>query len=75
MENKVRYTMSGDLAATVGVHDCGNVGHPELVVVDFGGVRLYTENANLLLENLRTAALELARIIAKQRDTERAENE
>ena len=71
----VYYTVRGNLTANVSASDCGNVGDPELVTVSLGGVSFYTRNAEQLLDNLRTAALELARVIAKQRDTERADNE
>jgi len=71
----VYYTVRGNLTTEVSAGDCGNVGDPALVTVNFGGVSFYTRNAEQLLDNLRTAALELARVIAKQRDTERVDNE
>lgn len=71
----VHYTVRGYLTPEVTAGDCGNVGDPSLVVVRFGGVDFYTRNAQQLLDNLRTAALELARVIAKQRDAEGADNE
>ena len=74
-EEPVHYKVSGNLTDEVTSYDCASVGDPFLVVVNFGGVSFYTRNAEQLLDNLRTAALELARVIAKQRDTERADNE
>ncbi len=71
-EEPVYFSTSGKVSKRVTVNDCGNVGDPSLVQVDFGGFRIYTRNAQQLLENLRTATLELAQLMAKHRDNERA---
>jgi hypothetical protein len=74
-DDPVHYAMRGNITPDVTAHDCGNVGEPGLFIVRFGGVDFYTRNAKQLLDNFRTAALELARVIAKQRDEERTEND
>jgi hypothetical protein len=72
---RIGYSMSGTIANTVSVYDCTDGGDPNLVAVNFGAVRIYTHDTEALLEMLRTAALELAQLMAKKRDAARTGNE